>query len=107
MSQSGKERPAYKIAFAPGAWEQYTAWQDEDKVIATRITDLINDIRRTPFTGIGKPEPLKGDKGNWWSRRITKEHRLVYRLYTFDYKEANVEKKEFVIQIHSCRMHYD
>ncbi|BAN92715.1 Txe/YoeB family addiction module toxin [Streptococcus dysgalactiae subsp. equisimilis] len=62
------------------AWEDYTSWQREDKKILKRINRLIEDIKRHPFEGIGKPEPLKYRYSGAWSRRITDEHRLVYTV---------------------------
>ena len=60
------------------AWDDYVYWQREDKRIIKRINSLIKDIQRNPFSGIGKPEPLKHDWAGFWSRRINDEHRLVY-----------------------------
>ncbi|WP_374986267.1 Txe/YoeB family addiction module toxin [Streptomyces fradiae] len=62
------------------AWEQYVHWVNADPKMVKRINRLLKDISRTPFQGIGKPEPLKGNLSGWWSRRITDEHRLVYRV---------------------------
>ena len=67
------------LLFAPQAWEDYLYWQTDDKEILKRVNRLIREARRNPFEGIGKPEPLKGDKRGYWSRRITDEHRFVYR----------------------------
>lgn len=67
------------IAFTPQAWDEYLEWQRTDPAILTRIHELIKDIRRRPYTGIGKPEPLKHALQGYWSRRITAEHRLVYK----------------------------
>jgi toxin YoeB len=67
------------IHFDPDAWDDFLYWLGADRKIATRIVRLIGDIQRDPFTGIGKPEPLKGDLSGYWSRRIDDEHRLVYR----------------------------
>ncbi len=69
-----------KLIFAPQAWEDYLHWQTNDPAVLERLNTLIRECRRTPFTGIGKPEPLKGDWKGWWSRRITLEDRLVYRV---------------------------
>ena len=68
------------ICFTPTAWEQYVEWQFEDKKIAKKINELIKDITRNPFEGIGKPEQLKHNLKGFWSRRITQEHRLVYEI---------------------------
>jgi toxin YoeB len=84
-----------RIAFVPKALENFVAWASESKKIHTRIADLIKDIQRNPFSGIGKPEPLKHELKGLWSRRITEEHRLVY------------EVRDEEIIIHSCRFHYE
>jgi len=83
------------ITFSKNAWEDYISWQKEDKKILRKINELIKVIQRTPFEGIGKPEPLKYDLAGLWSRRIDREHRLVYK----------VESDELFI--YSCRFHYD
>lgn len=69
-----------KITFASAAWEDYLHWQKTDKKTLDKTNRLIKEASRTPFEGIGKPEPLKGDLSGWWSRRINAEHRLVYRV---------------------------
>lgn len=84
-----------KITFENEAFQQFTEWADQDKKIHDRIITLINDIRRNPFRGIGKPEPLKYDLKGWWSRRITDEHRLVYRV------------TEDSVTVLSCYGHYE
>jgi toxin YoeB len=68
------------IIFTKNAWEDYLSWQKEDKKILRKINELIKAIQRTPFEGIGKPEPLKYDLTGLWSRRIDREHRLVYKV---------------------------
>lgn len=70
-----------KLIFADPAWEDYLWWQSagNEKGLA-RVNDLLKATRRQPFKGIGKPEPLKGNLKGWWSRRITDEHRFVYRV---------------------------
>lgn len=68
------------IKFADAAWEDYLYWQGNDKATLKRIHLLLNDIRRSPFAGIGKPEPLRHNFSGFWSRRIDEEHRLVYTL---------------------------
>lgn len=68
------------LIFAPQAWEDYLYWQGTDPKIVSRIHELIKDIVRSPFAGIGKPEPLKHAFQGYWSRRITREHRIVYRV---------------------------
>ena len=83
-----------KVTFTGRAWDQYLYWQAEDPKVLSKINDLIKECSRTPFNGSGKPEPLRGDLKGWWSRRITQEHRLVYRM-----SDAGLE----VVQ---CRYHY-
>ncbi|MBC8953979.1 Txe/YoeB family addiction module toxin [Xenorhabdus sp. PB62.4] len=83
-----------KITFSGSSWEDYLYWQQTDKVILKRINQLIKDIHRHPFEGIGKPEPLKYNLAGFWSRRITEEHRLVYSV------------EEDQIMIAACRYHY-
>ena len=83
-----------KVVWAKGAWDDYLYWDRADRRLRDRINTLIDDIRRHPFSGLGKPEPLKRNLTGFWSRRITREHRLVYR----------VEKG--VLQIAQCRFHY-
>lgn len=69
-----------KLIFAENAWEDYLYWQRTDTKTLRRINKLISDIQRTPFEGIGKPEPLKYNLAGYWSRRINEEHRLVYTV---------------------------
>jgi len=69
-----------KLIFAEQAWEDYLYWQKHDVAILRRINDLIRDIQRTPFTGLGKPERLRHALSGYWSRRITEEHRIVYTV---------------------------
>ncbi len=83
-----------KLIFEEQAWSDYQYWIRTDKKVLKRINLLIKDIQRTPFDGIGDPEPLKYNWSGFWSRRITKEHRLVYL----------VESK--AISIAQCRFHY-
>lgn len=80
--------------FLKEAWEDYLYWQNTDKTKLKRINLLIKEIRRMPFRGIGKPEPLKFDMASFWSRRIDEEHRLVYKI-----QQDNL----YIIQ---CRYHY-
>ena len=70
------------IEFVPGAFAEYQNWIETDRRIALRIGDLIRDILRHPFNGIGKPEPLKHQFKGYWSRRIDREHRLIYKVTT-------------------------
>jgi toxin YoeB len=67
------------VAFTPQAWDEYLYWQRTDPQILARIHDLIRDIKRNPYAGIGKPDPLKHALQSYWSRRITSEHRIVYK----------------------------
>jgi toxin YoeB len=69
-----------KLLFSEHAWEDYIYWQRADRKILKRMDTLIRDIQRTPFDGIGKPEPLKHALSGYWSRRITDEHRIVYKI---------------------------
>ncbi len=83
-----------KLLWDESGWEDYLYWQVNDKKILFCINDLIKDAQRNPFTGLGKPEPLKGNLAGCWSRRINEEHRLVYMV------------KEDCIYILQCRFHY-
>ena len=87
-----------KLIWAAGAWADYLYWQEEQPENVRKINELIKDIRRDPFRGLGKPEPLKESLHGWWSRRITGEHRLVYRLSG----KGEVQS----IEIAQCRLHY-
>jgi toxin YoeB len=69
-----------KLLWAEGGWSDYLYWLETDRDVLHRINGLIKDIQRRPFRGIGKPEPLGGDFAGWWSRRITGDHRLIYRV---------------------------
>ena len=69
-----------KLIFADAAWEDYLYWQKQDRKVLERINKLIQEVKREPFTGIGKPEPLRHALAGFWSRRITDEHRMVYRV---------------------------
>ena len=69
-----------KIVFSERAWEDYLYWQGQDRKTLARINHLIREVQRDPFAGIGKPEPLKHALSGYWSRRITDEHRLVYKV---------------------------
>jgi toxin YoeB len=70
-----------QVAFTDHGWNDYLYWQDNDSDILQKINELIKEIKRSPFKGIGKPEPLRGNLAGYWSRRITGEHRLVYRVH--------------------------
>ena len=69
-----------RLIFAANAWEDYLYWQKSDRKVLNRINTLIKDIQRQPFEGIGKPESLKHGLSGYWSRRITDEHRMVYKV---------------------------
>lgn len=69
-----------KLTFSEHAWEDYLYWQKTDKKVLRRINQLIKEIQRAPFEGIGKPEPLKHNLAGYWSRRINDEHRIVYKV---------------------------
>jgi len=73
-----------RLIFSPEAWEDYMHWQQHDRKIQQRINRLINEISRDPFTGIGKPEPLRHALTGYWSRRIDAEHRIVYCISAGD-----------------------
>ena len=83
-----------RLAFTTKGWNDYLFWQQTDKAMVKRINRLVEDVLRSPFEGIGKPEPLKHNWAGWWSRRIDEEHRLIYRL------------KGDEIEFASCRFHY-
>jgi toxin YoeB len=83
-----------KLVFEADAWEHLLFWQESNKATVKKINALIKECLRHPFDGTGKPEPLKGDLTGYWSRRIDREHRLVYRV------------KEGALEILSCRYHY-
>jgi len=70
-----------RLIFSNKAWDDYLYWQQTDRQVLKKINNLIKDIKRDPFDGIGKPEPLKHELSGFWSRRITDEHRLVYEIY--------------------------
>jgi toxin YoeB len=84
-----------RTIFSDKAWEDYLSWQEEDKALLKKINSLIKDIKRTPHSGLGKPEPLKHELVGYWSRRINQTHRLVYKVLGDD------------VMIASCRFHYD
>lgn len=93
--QGGQVQPAQaRIEWAPAALKDYERWRKVEPPIADKIDALIADILRSPFSGIGKPEPLKHKLAGHWSRRITQEHRLVYRY------------RAGLLSILSCRYHY-
>jgi toxin YoeB len=83
-----------KLTWSEEAWEDYLYWQETDKKMVKRVNELIKDASRTPFSGKGKPEPLKHNLAGFWSRRMTAEHRLVYAV------------EDDALLIASCRYHY-
>jgi toxin YoeB len=87
-----------KLIWADNAWDDYLYWQAESSDIVEKINELIKDTKRSPFKGLGKPEPLKGPLSGWWSRRITGAHRLVYRVTGKGDDQA--------LEIAQCRYHY-
>ena len=88
-----------KLIFSGRAWDDYLFWQKNDRDIVDRINQLIKDTMRSPFLGIGKPEPLRREMQGFWSRRINQEHRLVYRVTGSGAAQA--------LEIASCRFHYE
>jgi len=87
-----------KLAWAPQAWDDYLYWQQNDRDVVEKVNALIKDAKRDPFRGLGKPEPLKQTLQGWWSRRITGEHRFVYRVIGSGETKA--------LEIAQCRYHY-
>jgi toxin YoeB len=84
-----------KLIFSENAWDDYLYWQQTDKKSLKRINNLITDIKRTPFEGLGKPEPLKYGLSGYWSRRINEEHRIIYKV------------EEDAILLAQLRYHYE
>lgn len=83
-----------KLTFHEDGWSDYLHWQLTDKQMLKKLNGLIKECLRTPFSGTGKPEPLKGEFAGWWSRRINQEHRLIYRM------------TDQGLEIAQCRYHY-
>lgn len=79
-----------RLVFAEQAWEDYLHWQETDRKVLRRVHELIEDATRHPFGGIGKPESLRHALAGWWSRRITAEHRMVYRVAGQDLQIAQL-----------------
>ena len=86
------------MVFTSAAWADYVQWQSEDTAVLARINLLVGECLRHPFTGTGKPEPLKRNLTGWWSRRINRQHRLVYRVTGKGAAQA--------LEILSVRYHY-
>ena len=82
------------LTWSEKSWSDYLYWQKTDKKLLKKINELLKDTKRDPFNGLGKPEPLKYEYAGLWSRRITDEHRLVYKVY------------DDTIGVVSCRYHY-
>ncbi len=82
------------LVFMSQPWEDYLYWQQTDKKMLRKLNELIKQCQKTPYEGIGKPEPLKGNLSGWWSRRIDHEHRLVYKA------------ENGKLNILQCRLHY-
>lgn len=88
-----------RVYFTANGWDDYQHWRENESAIVDRTNMLIKDARRNPLQGLGKPEALKGVFKGWWSRRITSEHRLVYRVEG----KAGADQR---IEIAMCRNHY-
>ena len=84
-----------RILFTEHAWEEYIYWQTQDKRTLRRINQLLRDIQRDPFDGIGKPEPLRGELSGFWSRRIDECNRIVYRV------------RDDIVELLQCKGHND
>ena len=84
-----------KKIWSDRSWDDYLHWQNTDKKLLKRLNLLIKDIERSPFTGLGKPEPLKNNWSGWWSRRIDATNRIVYRI------------EKGMLEIAQCRNHYE
>lgn len=84
-----------RLTWLANGWKDYLYWQEHDRKVLQRANEVIRDALRNPFTGVGKPEPLINNLKGWWSRRITQEHRLIYR----------VEGDSLLIM--QCRFRYD
>jgi toxin YoeB len=87
-----------RVLFTDDAWDDYRWWATNDVDQLLRLNELIESVRRTPFKGIGKPEPLKGSLTKCWSRRLTLEHRLVYQV--------SGKGEEQTVTVLQCRFHY-
>lgn len=83
-----------QVGFTKRGWEHYTYWQETDRKLLKKVNALIKECSRTPYEGTGQPEPLKHELSGWWSRRIDREHRLVYRV------------EDDALLIAQCRNHY-
>ncbi|HYK76831.1 MAG TPA: Txe/YoeB family addiction module toxin [Daejeonella sp.] len=88
------------LVFTPEAWEDFEYWMDNDEEVEKKIRELLKEIKRTPFHGLGKPEALKHNLKGFWSRRILGEHRLVYKI-------SGIKGQNQQCAIVQCRFHYD
>jgi toxin YoeB len=88
-----------RVYFSEVGWEDFCYWRQADRLVFERLNRLIEDARRSPFAGVGKPEPLRGQFAGFWSRRISGEHRLIYTVSG----RAGVDQR---IEIAGCRYHY-
>jgi len=88
-----------KVHFTDNGWSDYQHWIENNHDMLTKVNVLIEDARRKLFVGLGKPEPLKGDLAGWWSRRITGDHRLMYRIAG----KTGVDQR---MEIAACRYYY-
>lgn len=88
-----------RLHWTAQGWDDCTYWQGNDLKMVERINELLKEARRHPFTGLGKPEPLRNGMAGWWSRRITREHRLVYRVTGAGEAQA--------LEVAACRFHYE
>ncbi len=88
-----------RVHFTSDGWQDFRHWQRADAAIFEKINVFLDDIMRHPFTGLGKPEPLRAEFAGWWSRRITDEHRLIYRVEG----RAGIDQR---VEVYSCRNHY-
>jgi toxin YoeB len=87
-----------KLTWTENGWADYLHWQEHDRALLGKVNELIRDTMRDPFRGLGKPEPLKNHLSGWWSRRISGDHRLVYRIKGTGADQA--------LEIATCRYHY-
>ena len=87
------------IEWTENAWSDYVHWQAYDQAVVEKINLLIKECLRTPFEGMGKPEPLRGELAGFWSRRLTSEHRFIYAV--------RGKRPEQVLHIIACRFHYE
>ena len=87
-----------RLVFSSQAWEDYLHWQNASPQVLSRVNELIKECIRNPFTGTGKPEPLRGDLKGWWSRRVTLQDRLAYRV-----SGSGAARQ---LEIAQCRWHY-